>query len=91
MSQINLQIGHKIKTKRRKIGISQANLAKKLSISAQQYDISDVRPDSFASGIILLYSKNNKLLINKKDISIISNISEVTINKCYKKIEEIMK
>ena len=64
---------------------------KKLSELAQQYDISDVRPDSFAAGIILLYSKNNKLPISKKDISIISNISEVTINKCYKKIEEIMK
>ena len=33
MSQIDLQIGHKIKTKRRKIGISQADLSKKLSIS----------------------------------------------------------
>jgi len=64
---------------------------KKLSTSAQFYDISDVRPDSFAAGIILLYSKKNKLLTDKKDISIISNISEVTINKCYKKIEEFMK
>ena len=64
---------------------------KKLSVLAQKYDISDVRPDSFAAGIILLYSKTNKKLINKKDISIISNISEVTINKCYKKIEEFMK
>ncbi len=33
MSQIDLQIGHKIRSKRRKIGISQANMAKKLSIS----------------------------------------------------------
>ena len=33
MSQIDLQIGHKIKTKRRKMVITQADLAKKLSIS----------------------------------------------------------
>tara|TARA_Y100000590_G_scaffold377598_1_gene443948 strand:+ start:2563 stop:3987 length:1425 start_codon:yes stop_codon:yes gene_type:complete len=33
MSQIDLQIGHKIKTKRRKLGISQLDLSKKLSIS----------------------------------------------------------
>ena len=72
------------------IGMKDITNIKKLSVSAQQYNISDVRPDSFASGIILLYSKNNKLLISKKDISIISNISEVTINKCYKKIEEYM-
>jgi len=72
------------------IGTKDITNIKKLSVSAQQYNISDVRPDSFASGIILLYSKNNKLLISKKDISIISNISEVTINKCYKKIEEYM-
>ena len=33
MNQIDLQIGHKIKTKRRKLGITQADLSKKLSIS----------------------------------------------------------
>ena len=33
MNEINLQIGHKIKTKRRKLSISQADLAKKLLIS----------------------------------------------------------
>ena len=33
MNQINQQIGHKIKNKRKKLGITQANLSKKLSIS----------------------------------------------------------
>ena len=33
MTQIDLQIGHKIRIKRRKLGVTQANLAKKLSIS----------------------------------------------------------
>ena len=33
MNEIDLQIGQKIKTKRRKLGITQADLSKKLSIS----------------------------------------------------------
>jgi hypothetical protein len=33
MSQLDLQIGHKIKTKRRKLGISQTKLSEKISIS----------------------------------------------------------
>ena len=33
MNEIDQQIGHKIKTQRRKVGITQANLSKKLSIS----------------------------------------------------------
>ena len=49
--------------------------------------ISDNRPDSFASGCILLYCYNKNLNINKKQIANISKISEVTINKCFKKLE----
>ena len=45
--------------------------------------ISDIRPDSFASGCILLYCYNKNLNINKKQIANISKISEVTINKCF--------
>ena len=48
--------------------------------------VNDIRPDSFASGCILLYCNANKLNINKKNISEISKISEVTINKCFKKL-----
>ena len=33
MSQIDLQIGYKIKSKRRRLGISQSDMSKKLSIS----------------------------------------------------------
>ena len=49
--------------------------------------ISDIRPDSFASGCILLYCYNKNLNIDKKQIANISKISEVTINKCFKKLE----
>lgn len=50
--------------------------------------IEEVRPDSIACGCILFYSNLKKNNITKKDISKISHISEVTINKCYKKIED---
>ena len=33
MTQIDLQLGHKIRTKRRKLGVTQADLSKKLSIA----------------------------------------------------------
>ena len=39
MSQIDLQIGYKIKTKRRKLGISQTDMSKKLSISASYLNL----------------------------------------------------
>jgi len=50
--------------------------------------ISENTPPSIASGCIYLYIKLNNLDINKKDISKICKISEVTINKCCKKLED---
>ena len=49
--------------------------------------ISDNTPPSMASGCIYLYVKVQNLEISKKDISLICKISEVTINKCAKKLE----
>ena len=49
--------------------------------------ISDNTPPSMASGCIYLYVKVLKLEISKKDISDVCKISEVTINKCAKKLE----
>tara|TARA_B110000305_G_C19448869_1_gene646546 strand:- start:1735 stop:2784 length:1050 start_codon:yes stop_codon:yes gene_type:complete len=46
-------------------------------------------PHSVAAGIIYFISQEFNLNITKKDINIISEISEVTINKCYKKMEKI--
>lgn len=45
-------------------------------------------PPSIAAGAIYYYVKKKELNITKKDISDISKISEVTINKCYKKLLE---
>jgi len=46
-------------------------------------------PHSIASGVIYFVCMNCELNINKKDIHNISEISEVTINKCYKKLDAI--
>ena len=49
--------------------------------------IYDNTPPAMASGCIYLFIKLNKLSISKKEISEKCFISEVTINKCYKKLE----
>jgi transcription initiation factor TFIIB len=49
--------------------------------------INENTPPSMAAGCIYLYIKINELDIHKKIISDICKISEVTINKCYKKLE----
>ena len=45
-------------------------------------------PHSIAAGIVYFVSLICNLNISKKDINQISKISEVTINKCYKKLEK---
>jgi transcription initiation factor TFIIIB Brf1 subunit/transcription initiation factor TFIIB len=46
-------------------------------------------PHSIAAGIIYFVSQICGLTISKKDVNKISETSEVTINKCYKKLEGI--
>lgn len=58
------------------------------SITVKNYIISENTPPSIASGCIYYFIKKNKLDISKKNISDICKISEVTINKCCKTIEE---
>ena len=75
-----------------KLDKSDINQVKKISkIITSTELISEVRPDSIAAGSILFYCNFKKNKINKKEISNISQISEVTINKCSKRIEEIIK
>tara|TARA_B100000029_G_scaffold225179_2_gene222990 strand:+ start:228 stop:1193 length:966 start_codon:yes stop_codon:yes gene_type:complete len=49
--------------------------------------ISENTPPSIAAGCIFYYIKKKEMDISKKDISDICIISEVTINKCCKKLE----
>jgi len=46
-------------------------------------------PHSIAAGIVYFIAQICNLNINKRDVKNVSEISEVTINKCYKKLEKI--
>jgi len=46
-------------------------------------------PHSIAAGIVYFISQVCNINITKKDVKTISEISEVTINKCFKKMEQI--
>ena len=45
-------------------------------------------PNSVAAGVIYFVSQNCNLAISKTDIRNVCGVSEVTINKCYMKMEE---
>ena len=49
--------------------------------------ISENTPPSIAAGCIFYFIKEGNINISKKDISEVCKISEVTINKCTKKLE----
>ena len=54
---------------------------------AEEYSIvSENAPPSIAAGCIYLISVHYKMNISKKEIAKACEISEVTINKCYKKL-----
>jgi len=67
MSQIDLQIGHKIKSKRRKLGISQADMAKKLFISPSYLNL--IESGKRKINVDLLLKLSNELGIEMSDIS----------------------
>ena len=51
--------------------------------------MSENTPHSIAAGIVYFISQFCNLNISKHDVKIISEISEVTINKCFKKLENM--
>ena len=61
-------------------------IAKKIE---QKNIISDNTPHAVAAGIIFFVSQTCGLQISKNDITIKCGVSEVTINKCCKKMESI--
>ena len=67
MTQINLQIGHKIRTKRRKQGISQIALSRKLSISASYLNL--IESGKRKVNVDLLLKLSAELGIEISDIS----------------------
>ena len=46
-------------------------------------------PHSVAAGIVYFVAQSCNLNISKKQVNTHSEISEVTINKCYKKLDKI--
>ena len=44
-------------------------------------------PHSIAAGIIYFVAQQCNLSITKRNVNVVSEISEVTINKCFKKLE----
>lgn len=74
-----------------KLNLSQIDITnvKHISYLAQMYNlVNDNTPPSMAAGCIYLYIREIELNIHKKQIADICKISEVTINKCYKKLEQ---
>jgi len=67
MTQIDLQIGHKIRTKRRKLGISQIDLSKKLLISASYLNL--IESGRRKVNVDLLLKLSSELGIEISDIS----------------------
>ena len=46
-------------------------------------------PHSIASGVVYFIAQICKLNVSKRDVKNVSEISEVTINKCFKKLEKL--
>jgi transcription initiation factor TFIIIB Brf1 subunit/transcription initiation factor TFIIB len=46
-------------------------------------------PHSIAAGVIYFIAQICHLNISKRDVRLVSEISEVTINKCFKKLEKM--
>jgi hypothetical protein len=67
MTQINLQIGHKIRTKRRKLGVTQVDLSKKLSISPSYLNL--IESGKRKVNVDLLLKLSSELGIEISDIS----------------------
>jgi len=77
------RFSHKLKLSEKDI-----QFIKKISRLCEELHIINVNtPQSMAAGCIYLYIRSKNLDITKTDISKVCIISEVTINKCYKKLE----
>jgi transcription initiation factor TFIIB len=61
-----------------------------ISMKIEKMDIMpENTPPSIAAGVVYFVSQICKLNISKRDVKSVSETSEVTINKCYKKLEKI--
>lgn len=66
------------------------NVCKFIAIRIQKGNlIPENTPHSIAAGIVYFVSQSCNLNISKRAVNSVSEISEVTINKCYKKLDSI--
>ena len=66
------------------------SLCKFIAMRIQQNNlIPENTPHSIAAGIVYFVSQTFNLNVSKKQVYVISEISEVTINKCFKKLNSI--
>jgi transcription initiation factor TFIIB len=66
------------------------NLCKFIAMRIQKNNlIPENTPHSIAAGIVYFVAQTFNLNVSKKEVNTISEISEVTINKCYKKLATI--
>jgi transcription initiation factor TFIIB len=75
-----------------KLGINNelTKVCKFIALIIEKKDlIPENTPHSIAAGIVYYTAQLCNLNICKKKISLVSEISEVTINKCYKKLEQL--
>ena len=82
MNQLDLQIGHKIRTKRRKLGISQAKLSEKISISPSYLNL--IESGKRKVNVDLLLKLTNELGIE------ISDISKKTDSNLYQNLMDLL-
>jgi transcription initiation factor TFIIB len=70
-----------------------SELTKLCQFISMKIEKSDLMPEntphSIAAGVVYFIAQICKLNISKKDVKNVSEISEVTINKCFKKIEKL--
>ena len=65
-------------------------LCKFISIKIEKNNLMpENTPHSIAAGIVYFVSQLCNLNVSKREVKLISEISEVTINKCYKKLEKM--
>ena len=82
MTQIDIQIGHKIKTKRRKMGITQADLSRKISISPSYLNL--IESGKRKVNVDLLLKLANELNVNVNFLGLVKYDELLDLYKNYK-------
>lgn len=67
-----------------------SKVCKFVALRIQKHNlIPENTPHSIAAGIVYFIAQKCNINISKKDVSMVSEISEVTINKCFKKLSQM--